>query len=269
MDGASKSPSEAAAPGHGRAPRIVLFGDSHSHAIQRAIDKREGKGQSSPLSAHRLLKVKNGQNIGDTTFEDFLAMIGKLEPNDVVLSLIGGNQHAVYSTIQHPQRFDFFEPGPARIADGPVEIIPYRAIEEAFASGLRRGDGKSLQAIRAATVARVVHVIPPPPKADNAFLEQNHESLFATEGLATRGVSTPELRLKFWKLQTHVLEMLCTEFGIEIMMPPKPTFDHRGFLRPEYYARDATHANWRYGERVLREVETRFLPPHRRATSDA
>jgi hypothetical protein len=250
-------------------PHIVLFGDSHSHAIQRAIDKRAGKGQAVSLTAHRLLKEKNGSNIGDMSFVDFLKSIGNLGPNDVVLSMIGGNQHAVYSTIQHQQRFDLFEPGQPAFADGSVEIVPYRAMEMAFATGLRGGDGKSLEAIRAATTARVFHIIPPPPKQDNAFIQQHHESLFASGGLASRGVSSPELRLKFWKLQTSVLEMLCAEWGIEVKMPPPPTIDDQGFLRPEYYARDATHANWRYGERVLREVERRFLPPHGRARSNA
>jgi hypothetical protein len=251
-----------------RPRHILLFGDSHSHAVQSAIQKRLGKGQAAPLTAHRLFKEKNGSHIGDTSFEEFLKLIGKLDENDVVLSMIGGNQHAVYSTIQHPQAFDFFEPGEGGLANKSREVIPYRAIEAAFATGLRRGDAKSLEAIRAATVARVVHIIPPPPKRDNAFVEQYHESLFAVEGLATRGVSPPELRLKFWKLQTRVLETLCAEFGIEVMMPPAAAIEHRGFLRPEYYARDATHANWRYGERVLREVENRFLPPDERAKSN-
>jgi hypothetical protein len=255
-------------PANERPRQIVLFGDSHSHAVQSAIQKRIGKNQAVPLTAHRLLKEKNGGQIGDTSFEDFLSLIGKLGKNDVVLSMIGGNQHAVYSTIQHPQPFDFAEPEAASI-DRSVEIVPYRAIEAAFATGLRRGDGKSLEAIRAATEARVVHIIPPPPKADNAFVEQYHESLFASEGLASRGVSSPALRLKFWKLQTRVLEMLCHEFGIEVMLPPALTVDGHGFLRPEYYARDATHANWLYGERVLREVERRFPSPEGRAKSNA
>jgi hypothetical protein len=269
MNAEIRRESVEGSPGADAGPRrILLFGDSHSHAVQSAIQKRLGKGLEAPLTAHRLLKEKNGTHIGDTSFDDFLKLISKLDENDVVLSMIGGNQHAVYSTIQHPQAFDFFEPGEDGLASRLPEIIPYRAIEAAFATGLRRGDAKSLEAIRAATVARVVHIIPPPPKRDNAFLEQHHESLFAVEGLATRGVSPPELRLKFWKLQTRVLEALCAEFGIEIMMPPPAALEHRGFLRPEYYARDATHANWRYGERVLREVESRFLPPDKRAKSN-
>lgn len=251
-------------------PRILLFGDSHSNAIQRAIEKREGKGTRSPIIAYRLLKEKNGRSIGDTRFEDFLERAGKLGREDIVLSMIGGNQHAVFSTVQHPQRFDFFAPGQADPgAEFAGEIVPYRALEHAFANGLERGDGQSLAALRKATVARVVHIISPPPKQDNAHIQQYHETHFANDGLASRGVSPPELRLKFWKLQTRVLETLCSTLGIEVMMPPARTIDEAGFLRREYYAQDATHANWRYGERLLREVERRFLSagpsPERRA----
>jgi hypothetical protein len=242
------------------APRILLFGDSHSHAIQRAIEKRKGKGQATPLSAHRLLKEKNGRNIGDTPFEDFLESIRRLAPTDVVLSMIGGNQHSVFSLIQHPRAFDFFTPEEEAAPDSGLEVVPYRALEDVFAKGLRGGDGKSLEALRKATPARVVHIIPPPPKSDNAFIQQYHETHFARD-LPSFGVSPPQLRLKFWRLQTRVLAHLCAEFGIKVMMPPKRTLDDEGFLRPEYYAQDATHGNWRYGERVLRDVERRYLKP--------
>jgi hypothetical protein len=240
-------------------PTILLFGDSHSHAVQRAIEKRIGKGLPVPLSAHRLLKEKNGNRIGDTSFEDFLEAAGRLGPTDVVLSMIGGNQHAVFSTIQHPQPFDFIAPDESKFSE-TGELIPYRALEAVFAKGLRGGDGRSLEALRKSTPARVVHIIPPPPKADNDFIEKHHESWFAQD-LPGRGVSPPALRLKFWKLQTRGLEGLCAELGIEVMLPPAGTVDDRGFLRPEYYAQDATHANWHYGERLLREVEERFVEP--------
>jgi hypothetical protein len=238
---------------------MFLFGDSHSHAIQRAIDKRKGKGQGVPLSAHRLSKVKNGNQIGDTSFEDFLKLVRELTPEDIVLSMIGGNQHAVFSMIQHPRPFDFYTPRGEAAAHG-VETIPYRALEDVFAKGLRGGDGKSLEALRKATPARVVHIIPPPPKADNAFIERYHESHFARD-LPNLGVSPPELRLKFWRLQTRVLEEICAELGLEVMMPPPRTVDEDGYLRPEFYAQDATHGNWAYGERVLREIEHHFMTP--------
>ena len=253
-----KISASAPAEGAPKTPTIILFGDSHSHAVQRAIEKREGKGQSVPLRAHRLLKPKNGKQLGDTTFEDFIEIARKLEEQDVVLSMIGGNQHSVYSMIQHPQPFDFYTPDTPEI-EATREVVPYRALEDAFTNGLRTGDGKSLEALRNATTARVVHIIPPPPKADTAFIEQNHETRFAQEGLSTHGVSPPALRLKFWKLQAKVLKQICANLGIELMMPPASTVDAQGFLLPEYYAQDATHANWRYGERLIRQVERQYL----------
>lgn len=242
------------AVGRKRAPRVQLFGDSHAHAVLRAIAKREGKGQPVTVSAHRLLKEKNGLRIGTTSFEDFLKLIGNLRRDDLVVSMIGGNQHAVYSTIQHPQRFDFFTPDADDAIEEGAEIVPYRAIHEVFWRGLKNGDGRSLEAIRAATVARVVHFLPPPPKEDNEHIAKNHETLFAKD-LPQRGVSSPALRLKFWKLQSRVLMRICKELDIEVMMPPARAVDEAGFLRPEFYANDATHGNWLYGERILREIE--------------
>lgn len=246
------------AKGNATKRRAFLFGDSHAYAVERAIDKRLGKGQPVPLSAHRLLKEKNGVRIGTTSFDDFLKLIGRLGPKDLVISMIGGNQHAVYSTIQHPQRFDFFCPDVASVEDGTVEFVPYRALEDLFEHGLRGGDGRSLAALRAATAARVVHVLPPPPKEDNEHIVRNHETLFARD-LPLHGVSAPELRLKFWKLQAGILSRICKELRIKVMMPPSQAVNRAGFLTPDFYANDATHGNWVYGERVLREIERLYL----------
>lgn len=249
---------------HRRPPTIVLFGDSHSYAVQRAIEKRKGKSLAVPLTVYRLLKEKNGGTIGNLSFEDFLEKIGGLSPEDVVLSMIGGNQHAVLSTIRHPQPFDFHTIEGDLPPTANVEIVPYRALAETFSIGLQKGDGKILEALRAATRARVVHICSPPPKADNDFIAKHHESLFAEGGIASRGVSPPEFRLKFWKLQVRVLQRICNRIGIEMMVPPARTMSG-GFLSPEYYANDATHANWLYGEKVIREVESRFLADKERS----
>jgi hypothetical protein len=259
----TETPTKPAEPGRGdkavkpKKRRVLLFGDSHAHAVLRAIEKREGKGQPVPLSAHRLLKEKNGVRIGTTSFEAFLKLIADLGPKDIVVSMIGGNQHAVYSTIQHPQRFDFFSFDVDHL-DPAAETIPYRAIEDIFSRGLRSGDGRSLEALRSGTAARVVHVLPPPPKSDNEYIAQHHETLFAKD-LPQRGVSPPELRMKFWQLQKRVLMRICADLGIEVVTPPERALDEAGFLLPEFYAKDATHGNWLYGERILREIEAIYL----------
>lgn len=238
--------------------KIILFGDSHSYAVQRAIEKRLGKGREAPLTAHRLSKIKDGRLQGDTTFEEFLQTIRSLRSDDIVLSMIGGNQHAVFSTIQHPQPFDFYDPDGFDPMDPAREIIPYRMVSGLFRKWIRDRDAKSLQALRQATKARVIHIVPPPPKADNGFLKEYHEAAFADASIASSGVSSPSLRLKSWKLQMRVLKKICAKLDIEVMMPPARALDRDGFLAADFCAKDVTHANYVYGELVLRQIEQRF-----------
>jgi hypothetical protein len=238
-------------------PRIVLFGDSHTYAVQRAIERRNAKGMAVPLEVYRLLKTKNNVVMGDTHFEDFLALAGKLAEQDVVVSMIGGNQHAVFSTIQHPQKFTFMLPGDDCAEEG-AELIPYRALAQYFTAGIKGRDGQSLAALRKATRARVVHLQPPPPKRDNRHILKHHESKFAQDNITNLGVSAPELRMAFWRLQAQLLEELCAELAIAILPPPSAALDSNGFLAEEFYANDATHANPCYGELVLQQIEESF-----------
>jgi hypothetical protein len=241
-------------------PRLVLFGDSHVHAIQEAIRHREAKGRTTAIEARRLLKVKNDKSIGNTTFEEFLEIARSLGPDDIVLSVIGGNQHAVFSTIKHPDAFDFLMPEEegVPVAEGAT-VIPYRTLFNLFADGIRGGDGKSIEALRKATVARMVHLIAPPPKGDNSFIEKYHDTRFAGENIASLGVSQPELRMKFWRLQNRAIRELCAKLGIEVLGPPDDACTADGALAPACYAKDATHANAAYGELVLQQLEQRYL----------
>lgn len=286
------------------ARQILVFGDSHVHAIQEAIKRRADAGNPVAIDARRLLKPKkkhgaaevldvpqedmagpwysrrkNGRGarrgasgagaaandvarlptIGDTTLEDFLAIGATLKPDDVIVSVIGGNQHAVVSTIQHPDRFDFILPGDEdRPLDPDAQLIPYRALYDYFESGIRQRDGKTLAALREGTSARIVHLASPPPKASNAFIKDYHDTQFATQGIAELGVSRAELRLKFWRLQNIALKVVCDELDIELLPPPPTSCDKKGFLARPYYARDATHSNAEYGELVLLQLEDRL-----------
>lgn len=240
-------------------PRVALFGDSHSYAVQRAIERRETKGRRIPLIAHRLRKEKAGKILGDTSFEEFLEKVREFTADDVVFSLIGGNQHAVFSTIQHPRPFDILMPGESGPPAPGAELIPYRVASAFLAEGVEGRDGKSIAALRAATDARVIHVMPPPPKRDNGFILSYHETRFAEDNIAALGVSSPALRMKVWKLQTRLLQALCAKLGVETMMPSADALDADGFLAEDYYANDATHANASYGEVLLKEIEASYL----------
>ena len=239
--------------------RIVVFGDSHIHAIQQAQRRRASEGRELPLEAMRLTRIKNSKPIGDKSFDEILEIANDLGPQDVVVSAAGGNQHAIFSTIQHPEPFDFVMPGDTEIdLTNSATLVPYRTIYESFAEPIRKGFEKSFKALRKRTSARIACLMAPPPKKDNAFIEQYHDTRFAKEGISSFGVSPPELRMKFWRLQIRVLEELCSELGVDALMPPEGTRDEHGFLAPSFYANDATHANARYGEIVIQQLVERY-----------
>lgn len=238
--------------------KILLYGDSHSEAIFQAVELRQRKRRPTSIEVHRAKRQKGEKILGDTSLEEFLKLTRGLKKDDVVVTMIGGNQHAVFSTIQHPVRFDVIEPEATaeQVALG-AEIIPYRMVSSLIDSGLRGRDGRSLKALRDATAAKVTLIIPPPPKRDGEFIRSYHETRFANE-IAELGVSSPELRMKIWRMQRNLLHAYCDELKIECLDPPQNAVDADCYLLPEYYANDATHANRNYGLLLLEVLEHLF-----------
>ncbi|MCL6697302.1 hypothetical protein LZ496_00660 [Sphingomonas sp. NSE70-1] len=239
--------------------QMLLYGDSHSEAVFQAAELRERRRYPTSIAIHRARRQKGEKVIGDTSLEEFVEIARGLSSSDMVISMIGGNQHAVLATIQHPIPFDVLEPGADFSSLRPgTELIPYRAIASIIHGGIRGRDGRALSKIRDATPARMFHIIPPPPKRDSDFIRSYHESRFS-EDIAKLGVSSPELRMKIWRMQRNLLHEYCDELGIEAFDPPQAALDQDGFLLPEYYAKDATHANRNYGLLLLQELEQRIV----------
>jgi hypothetical protein len=262
-----RKPPEQQGQDSGPPRTMLLFGESHCEAVYQAARKRVENGRPSPITILRKFKIRDGKDTGDVSFGGFLARASELGPDDLVISMIGGRHYAVFGTVQHPRAFDFWTPDePARSVEG-LEIVPFRAVEaivsEAIIEGAEleganlSGDGKRLEKLRDVTRARIVHVIPPPPTDDNDYIATRHERQFAALGLARFGVSAPDLRLKFWKLQADILARFCGDHGIETVMPP-PEATIAGFLRPEF-RKGAAHANAHYGELLLQAIDQRYL----------
>ncbi len=236
-------------------PRIIVFGDSHTAALLRAQEFPDRSDVFTHIDIVRLSKEKDEKRIGDLQLEEFCRKIKKLRETDFVFSAVGGNQYAILSTVQNALDFDFISDAlDEDVASDVAQLIPMRAITGYIESGIRNHDGPVLAAIRQATKAKVFHLSPPPPKEDNEFISQYFESRFAGEGIATLGPSRPQLRLKCWNAQSILLKQLCRELDIEWVPPPGDTVTEEGFLAPRCYAKDATHANRRYGELVLRQI---------------
>jgi hypothetical protein len=236
-------------------PRIAVFGDSHTAALISAKEFPQRRHHYEHIRIHRLLKQKDGRPVGNSTLEDFCAEISGFRPFDCVFSAVGGNQYAIVSTVRDPLEYDFLgSPDDRQFAGNGAVLVPFRALAGHIDKGILGTIGPILKQIRQSTAARVFHIAPPPPKADNAFIATHFESRFAREGLQNLGPTTPNLRLKCWKVQLQCLAELCNELGIGLVTPPKDGVTPAGFLSPRCYAKDVTHANRRYGEFVLKQM---------------
>lgn len=233
---------------------ILFFGDSHIQAVRKALQKTESPFGDRAVRVYRLTKIKNGGLLGDVGIDDFGLLCAELGPDDLVVSLTGGNQHAAISLVQHPRPFDIHGPdGSADEAVPGAEFIPRNALKAAFRERLDR-DLVRIRMIAAAGPHRTVHLMSPPPKDDEAHILRQVETAFAARGIVDKGVSPAPLRQRMWQLQYEVMTELLAEDGIPFLPPPDGTMTADGFLRPAYYAEDATHANASYGKQILHQI---------------
>lgn len=239
--------------------KVVIVGDSHTYAIQKAIAAQKAADPEFEFEAYRFKRPKRGKDFGDLTARQILRLIKKLTPRDVVVSTIGGNHHSAFGLIQHPVAFDVLLPGREEAVAEGAQIVPYRAVRDYFLGRLERGDSELVSKLASAARCPVYHLTPPPPKRDDDFIRSNHETQFAARGLMDNGVSPAPLRYKLWKLQTDLTRRMYEKAGVKQLMPPQKAMDEDGYLRPDFYAKDATHANKKYGTLVLRQIKSSIL----------
>ena len=233
---------------------VFIFGDSHTRALIQAANAENALPDYGSIIIRSIRKNKNGTDIGDDSLDEFCERIAGLVDDDHVFSAIGGNQYAVVSTIKHDSDFSILGRGENSTRESDCDIIPRRAFHSFIEGGVRKTDGMMLRKIRNATRARLFHLCPPPPKFDNSFIRQYHESQFAAAGLGKLEPTDPSLRLECWKIQKECLAEICVDLNITLLEPPALTVTPDGYLAPAYYRRDVTHANPRYGDQVLRQI---------------
>lgn len=173
---------------------------------------------------------------------------------DLVVSYLCGNEHSTFSIVEHAVPFDLFVDAgdEACPADGRLrQVIPVDVVRRELTARAQPVIVYA-QMLRSVFPGReVLHVLPPPPIADERQLRANPEifgSLFDTYGVAPA-----VLRRKVYKLFQQVLTERLLAAGARIVAPP-PESIVDGYL-PAEWAVGATHADHRYGELVLRELE--------------
>lgn len=245
----------------GNKPRVFFLGDSHTVCIMAAARSMDTAKLPFDIFASRFEKVKRetGSVIAGVTVKAAVEKLKNASSNDILVSLIGGNQFNAIGLMRHSDPFNFFSPDHDNRDIVPGErLIPSSVIEEMFDGYAGKAANNFLVDAQQYFTGRLFHAVPPPPKFDNEFIRTHAETLFRDRGIETFGVTRPSVRMKLWQAQVRAMRRLYEPLGIGLLMPPSGSTDADGFLKQEAYGPDATHANKLYGKKVIAQVAALF-----------
>lgn len=100
----------------------------------------------------------------------------------------------------------------------------------------------------------------PPANGDNDFVRTHLGNYFEANHSPEQldALSTPAQRYKFWRVQSQMYAQKCVQLGIDYIPVPEQALSADGFLRPEHFGEDSTHANPAYGRVILDALEARL-----------
>jgi hypothetical protein len=191
----------------------------------------------------------------DETLPMLDAIAGRSEGAALVM-LWQGNLHYIKFLLVERPPFDFvLSTEPDRPLERDCCLEAESLVEESLSAAGAELDGW-LRSVRAAAprLERLVVAATPPPKGDDEFIkarlslefdDNDLAALRENEGSVTicpRGV-----RYKLWALLMRIYRSVAIENGADFLGLPPNCQDGEGFLAPEFYGADVTHANARYG----------------------
>lgn len=235
-------------------PRSALIlGDSHVHALMAGLKKAPSQGgQPISFEISRLSQGKANEKIPGMPMAKAHAKACVLGKDDLLVFVPRGNHYNSLGLLQHPQPFDVLADGADPVAG--AQIIPQRQLEDFFEVPHDRGYGAQILSLSKASRAKPVVLEIPPPKEDDAHIMAHAETAFAKAGIKEIGVTDAGTRLRLWQLQQDAVRRFCAAHDLVYLPRPEAAVDPAGFLRRDYYANDATHANAEYGRLVLDQL---------------
>lgn len=203
------------------------------------------------ISIHKLRKGRDPSP--GVPFETFVDKLAALTPRDALVSMIGGNHHQTFALARHAKPFWLAEEGLDGQGPPTGALIP-RALARQVLRSLQEGEIARVHGLLAASRCQIFHVLSPPPRR---FAEEILRT--ATEGPLIRamrenGLNPAEVRMAAYRIQVEVLREEFRGSRLRFISPPPAALDELGFLRREFQADDATHANAQYGQAVLRLI---------------
>lgn len=221
--------------------QVLLLGNSHSQAVLQAGPLPEN------LDVY-WLKIKDSARFGDLAWEEAQAKIAALRPEDLLVLMHLGALHNIFGLINHETPY-YLSPSEGHSAT--AHFIPTGTMRAHLRNEIKREP--VLATFSKIAQCPVYHCMTPPPK--KAPPRPKSESrVYQGRSMIEAGYAPADLRQHMWQLEKNEITAYCTSLGVNVLLPPAETITEDGFLRPEYCASDATHANGAYGQKIIDQI---------------
>ena len=247
---------------------IFVIGNSHTEMLAATLRKcvpeghvrhiRFGPTKTTKAEASEILR----RDLGIVGSLNAQALFVAAEQTDSrFLICMGGNAHFLFAHRELDPPIAFFN---RRTSVDQAQIkqravVPVSILERLVEA--RLSDQFSLLPDVQFPLGRTLHYSSPPPVRDDDFVladlvDRDATGLPAAPGM--QGTVAPAwLRLAAWELNRDATKSQCERRSIRFCPPPAAVLDSGGFLSSDCLptSGNSTHANRRYGEHLLRDLE--------------
>lgn len=243
---------------------VIIAGDSHTVALIGS--RSEADYELFPVDGQDGVFGLHGR--WPRTHKYWEGLSREARGRTIVL-LWKGSDHNASFLIEQPPPFDFVcRSCPSLPLQHGATILPEALVRAKF-EVLQDSLHEVLVLLNAAPQCRVVLAATPPPKGDDTELrrylaaEAYYCELLEHLGIAPGEVrlTHPTVRLKLWQTIQELYQEQAERDGVEFLPLPGIAQDEAGFLKREFWAPDATHANAAYGLVMRRHIAETLTSP--------
>lgn len=178
-----------------------------------------------------------------------------------LVTVLGGGHHLALTLLDNDNPMDVVLPDrPDLLLRDDATLVSVDFAKDIFLQ-LIKSSFKVLSAMKAEfPELPLTQLECPPSNGDNDYIRAHLGNYFEDNYTAEQlnAISTPAQRYKFWIIQSQMYADKCRELGIEYMPVPAQAISSDGFLKPEHFGSDSTHANSAYGRIILNAIEDRL-----------
>jgi hypothetical protein len=262
-----EKPLQTPAAGAASLKRILAVGFSHLTSIEDAQRIRIRIGRAAytidfvyPWPTSRYdpwIRHEQGETIYNPVLQDDLLALSRQHEYAAIIGSLTDNMYFNLGVTNDPVPFDFVEPdGDAEGLTAGARVLPYGMVRAFLLERLQQRMG--LLPIIRSTGAQPFYMLALPPLiGDDEKLKAGTSSEELDRIIHQRGLPPKSFRRKLWSLAQSLLQELSESYGAKFVPVPAEAVDTEGFLSYEYWRsnNDAFHANQRYGELVLTQMD--------------